>query len=213
MAFSKKTLKGIFIVAIIVIVIALAVYLFRCDIFKNLGSCVEDPNKNNIPVPAGSPTPKWVAETFPLNIGMFGTKIKALQTALGIAADGKLGSQTNSALIAKGYTVPLSLTDYNNIVNPAATGGGTNFQTVKNSLGTAGKNFSGGVTAYMSGPNEVYSFDFYTNGRVFIYDSKKNEKAKGTYSDGGKLIVLDSGTNFNASSVTVNMQKIANYLG
>lgn len=213
MADSRKSLMWIFFSAIVAIVIGILIYIFRCDLFKNLGSCVADPNDTNTPVPVGSLTPRWVPETFPLNIGMFGPKIKNLQKALGVQQDGKLGPQTSASLQAKGYNVPLSLVDYNKIVNPAATGGGTNFQSVKNALGTAGKNFTGGVTGYMAGSNEVYSFNFYTNGRVFVYDSNNNEKARGTYVDGGKSIFLDNGTNYNAGSVTLNMQQIANYLG
>lgn len=214
MALSKTSLRWIFWIVIAVIIIALLVYFFRCSIFSNLGSCIEDPNETNTPVPPGSPTPKWVPESFPLNVGMFGPKIKNLQKALGISQDGRFGTvETLPALQAKGYNVPLSLTDYDKIVNPPATGGGTNFQAVKNGLGTAGKNFSGGVTGYMAGPNEVYKFDFYTNGRVIVYDSKNNEKARGTYSNGGKTIVSDKGATFNGNSVALTMQQIANALG
>ena len=113
---SKKTLTVFFIIFGF-LGLLLLIYVFRCKLF-NLKSCVQDPNKTNTPVPSGSPTPKWVAESFRLNIGMFGPKIKALQTALGIAADGKFGSQTSGAITGAGYTVPLSQADYNAIVSP-----------------------------------------------------------------------------------------------
>lgn len=210
MKLSKGTYKFIFIAAFVVVVGGVALYF----IFRD--PPVEDPNKNGTPVPPGSPTPKWVPEAFPLTLGMYGNKIKALQAALGFTTaqqDGKLGPMTQSALAAKGKALPLSQTDYNNIVNPPATGGGTNFQTVKTALGSAGQNFSGGITGYFSGPNQVYSFDFYTNGRVIIYNSQKKEVARGTYSDGGKKIAIDGGKTYNANSVTLNMQQIATDLG
>ena len=223
MAFSRKSLYWLFGLAVAALVIGILIYFFRCDIFKNLGSCVEDPNETNVPVPPGSPTPRWVPETFPLNIGMFGPKIKALQKALGFQdidkdkpkyQDGRFGTrETLPAIQAKGYNVPLSETDYQKIVNPAVTGGGSNFQAVKTGLGTAAQNFSGGVRAFMPGPNQVYKFDFYTNGRVFIYDSNDIEKSKGTYSNGGKTIITDRGANYTSGGVLINMRNIANDLG
>lgn len=126
MALSKKSLIWIFVVAVILIVIAIIIYVFRCDIFKNLSSCVADPNDTNTPIPPGSPSTKWVAESAPYNIGMFGPKIKALQTVLGINADGKFGSQTSGALASKGYTVPLSSQDYNSIISSGGTSAAQN---------------------------------------------------------------------------------------
>lgn len=120
MKFSKKQLTWIFVI-VAAIIVALAIWYFTRP-------GVPDPNKTNTPVPPGSPTPKWVPEKFPLTLGMYGTKIKALQTALGVGADGKLGPQTNSALTALGYTLPLSTSDYNAIiasVSASGTGSGT----------------------------------------------------------------------------------------
>lgn len=123
MALKRKTLIWLFVIAIVIIVAAIIIYLFRCDIFKNLRSCVADPNDTNTPVPPGSPTTKWVPETPPYNIGMFGPKIKALQIALGFpegtcanCADGKLGSNTRAAIVSAGYAFPLSAPDYNKIL-------------------------------------------------------------------------------------------------
>lgn len=131
MALSKKSLTWIFIVAVIVIVGGIAIYIFRCSIFKNLSSCVPDPNLSNTPVPQGSPTPKWIPETDPYNVGMYGPKIKALQAAMGFTGtdlDGKFGNDTKNAITGKGYAVPLSQSDYNTIVN---TSGGSAGQNIK----------------------------------------------------------------------------------
>lgn len=109
---------------------AILVYVFRCKLFPALASCVEDPNKNNIPVPPGSPTTTWVKESFPLNVGMFGPKIKALQKALGFQdtnknepnfQDGYFGDkETKPAVINAGYSVPISEPDYNKIIAVSA---------------------------------------------------------------------------------------------
>lgn len=128
MKLSRTTWTWIIVIAIILIIAAIVIYLFRCDIFKNLTSCVEDPNKTNTPTPPGSPSPKWIAETPPYNLGMWGPKIKALQAILGFtgtALDGKLGAMTRDAIIAKGYAFPLSQSDYDKIVGTTGTGSGT----------------------------------------------------------------------------------------
>lgn len=116
---NKKYIKWFIVIAVIVIA-AILIYVFRCKLFPSLSSCVEDPNKNNTPVPQGSPTTTWIPEVPPYNVGMFGPKIKALQTALGISADEKFGSQTKAAVQGAGYSVPLSEPDYNKIVSTSA---------------------------------------------------------------------------------------------
>lgn len=98
------------VIAIILIIVLVIWYFWPPS--------VPDPNKSNTPVPPGSPSPKWLPEVFPLNVGMFGTKIKALQNALGITADGKFGPQTQGAITSKGYLVPLDEASYNAIINP-----------------------------------------------------------------------------------------------
>lgn len=128
MKLSKSAWVWIAIVSVILLITGIAIYIFRCDIFNGLSSCVEDPNKSNTPVPPGSSSPTWKAETFPLNVGMYGPKIKALQTTLGISADGKFGQQTKSAITSKGYSVPLSQSDYNTLIN---SGGGSASQNIK----------------------------------------------------------------------------------
>lgn len=115
---TKSTLTIIFSV-LAILVMLLLIWVFRCKLF-NLASCAQQQadnlNKSNTPIPPGSPTSKWVAEHFDLTLGMVGPKIKALQSKLGIATDGKFGLQTKAAVIAAGYTVPLSQPNYNKIV-------------------------------------------------------------------------------------------------
>lgn len=109
---NKTQITWLFVIVALLIVAVMVWYFTRTP-------KVPDPNKTNIPVPTGSPTPKWIPESFPLNIGMFGAKIKALQKVLGITEDGKFGPQTNAAIISAGYTVPLSEPNYNLIINPS----------------------------------------------------------------------------------------------
>ena len=102
MTVSKKTYTLLFIAVIIIIAILSIWYFF----FRE--PPVEDPNKKNEPIPLDSPTSQWVPETFPLNVGMFGTKIRELQKKLVLpkyGADGKFGNETKSALTAKGYSI------------------------------------------------------------------------------------------------------------
>lgn len=118
MKLSRTAWTVIIVVAIILLIAAVLIYFFRCSIFKDLASCIEDPNDTNTPTPPGSPSTKWLPETPPYNLGMWGPKIKALQAALGFTGtslDGKLGPMTRSAIIAKGYAFPLSQADYDKI--------------------------------------------------------------------------------------------------
>lgn len=116
MAFDKKYLKWIFLGVAAIIILAIILYF----VFRNP---VEDPNKTNTPVPPNSPTPKWVKESFPLNVGMYGPKIKAMQAVLGnITVDGKLGPQTKGAIESAGYSLPLSEPDYNKIFGGTVIG-------------------------------------------------------------------------------------------
>ena len=128
MAFTRKTYYWIFGITAVVVIAGVLIYVFRCKLFPSLTSCVPDPNLTNDPIPLGSPTPKWIPEVPPYNVGMFGPKIKALQTVVGIPADGKFGTQTKGAITAKGYAVPLSASDYNTIIN---SGGGSAASNIK----------------------------------------------------------------------------------
>lgn len=96
-------------------------------------------NKPTEAVPSGSPTSTWITEAFPLNMGMYGSRIKLLQQKVGIGADGKFGKQTTTALIAKGYTVPLSEADYNTIIGTSTSSTGTSTSS------TGADNNQGGV--------------------------------------------------------------------
>lgn len=208
---SKKTLTIVFIAAIIIIVIAVIVYVFRCNIFPKLSSCVADPNKDGIPVPTGSPTPTWVDEFFPLNVGMFGPQIKKLQTALGIEADGKFGSQTATSVTAKGKVVPLDKPGYDSIVNPASSGGGSNFSQIKETLKGGSTNFNGGISYLVPGQNKNFRFDFYTNGRFFVNTAGTNDALKkGDYYEGGNRMVINT-YNYRGTPVK-NMQYIVKTL-
>lgn len=125
MKLSRKTYTIIFIA--VAVIIALAVILYF--VFRD--PPIEDPNKTNTPVPAGSPTNKWVAESFPLTLSMYGSKIKVLQAALGFtgkALDGYLGTDTQSAILTKGYSLPLSQSDYNTIITSKGTGAAQNIK-------------------------------------------------------------------------------------
>lgn len=161
MAFSKTTWTWIIVVAIILIIVAIVIYLFRCSIFSGLSSCVEDPNNAGIPIPPGSPSVKWVPEVPPYNVGMFGPKIKALQKALGFSVidqDGKLGSDTRAAIIAKGYAVPLSDADYNKIIgNPAPP---ATKKTIDDYVGTFIKsgNIDGVIVRYIADNSEFKKY-------------------------------------------------------
>lgn len=141
MALTKNQITGLIIAAVVAVVIAIVVYVFRCDIFSSLSSCVQEPAKANKPVPATSPTTKWIPESFPLNVGMYGPKTKSLQKAMGFQttdkkaknyADGYFGdAETKPAVIAKGYSVPLSMDDYNKIVITTSGSGNTTSKTLK----------------------------------------------------------------------------------
>lgn len=129
MKLSRTAWTVIIVVAIILLIAAVVIYLFRCSIFKNLASCIEDPNDTNTPTPPGSPSTKWVPETPPYNLAMWGPKIKALQAVLGFTGtdvDGKLGPKTRDAIVAKGYAFPLSQADYDKIMGTTTgTGNGS----------------------------------------------------------------------------------------
>ena len=165
---STKAIKWIIIVVVIIIIIAVAWY------FISGAGSVKNPNKTNTPLPAGTPASqsKWIPEAFPLNIGMYGTKIKALQSALGITADGKFGTQTSGAITSAAYTIPLSQTDYNAIVSP-----GTNTNTGTSAIGKFAYAAADGTTLY----NPNYSVNRTFSADEFVGKVVKN--AAGTSAD------------------------------
>lgn len=151
----------------------------------------EDPKTIVTPPPTGC---QWTSDNvFPLRKCMSGNKVKALQTALGIGADGKFGSITEGAVFAKLSKNEVSQADYDKLINPATVGGGLNFSQLKEALKSRSQNFSGGIKTIEQGQNQNYQFEFYTNGRVIIFDGQKKEIRKGNYLNGGKEIILTSG--------------------
>lgn len=150
----------------------------------------------NIAEPVEAPpvgAPKWIAESFPLRKGMFGGQIKILQKKIGAGSDGRFGSGTESKVMAKFGTATVSRAQYDSVVNPAATGGGSNFASVKKELSGIAKNIPGGIRYAVMGKNNSYLVDFYTNNRVMFNDKNGKAIKKGTYSKGGKVITLDDG--------------------
>jgi len=65
--------------------------------------------------------------SFPYKKGCKSNDIKKVQECLGISADGKLGPGTEKAIKAKGYSVPLSQSDYDKII--ANCGGSSSSST------------------------------------------------------------------------------------
>lgn len=168
------------------------------------------------PVPAGSPAPSWIPEGFPLSKGMYGGRIKNLQTKLRISADGKFGSGTESAVRAKLGKTSVSEADYNKIVNPVTVtiGGGSNFETLKKNLGSGITYFNGGLKVSAQGKNAVYYFQFYTNGRWFLFDSKNKKVKQGSYEEGGTRMIIDGAYGyFENGGVRLNMKGILQTLG
>lgn len=173
----------------------------------------EDPKQSNTPPPAG--TPAWIDDnTFPLKKGMWGSKVMAVQKALGIIpADGKFGSGTEAAVFAKFKENTVSKPNYDSLINPAAKGGGMNYENLKKNL-TGAKNFSGGIYVDMPGQNKNYQFYFFAdNGRFsFQEKGKTGSIKKGSYFDGGKKMTIDAGKSYEGS-VYVNMREITNEFG
>jgi hypothetical protein len=110
MALSKKAYKWIFIIAFVAVVGGVALYFILRD------EPVEDPNKNNEPVPPGSSSAQWIPEDWPLRKGMFGPLIKAMQKKLGIGDDGKFGTITESSVKNKIGKTEVTEYDYKLLV-------------------------------------------------------------------------------------------------
>lgn len=183
---------------------------------------VQDPKQSNTPPPIGSPN--WVADdTFPLKKGMWGPKVRTLQKALGFpegdcgtCADGKFGTNTESAVYAKFKTNDVSKPQYDTLIGGAPTapkGGGENFQNVIKSLGAGGVLTTNGQGVYtqVQGENTTYNVTFYNNGRVSFKNNSTNKFYNGYYKEGGKEIGIDNasgGSSSEEDSVYLAMKDI-----
>ena len=76
---------------------------------------------------------------FPLKQGCQSSDVRKVQECLGIGADGKLGPKTASSIKAKGYSVPLSQSDYDKIV--ADCGGSSSSVTTTTTLSAVTSDF------------------------------------------------------------------------
>lgn len=179
----------------------------------------QDPQTITTPPPAGC---KWISDsTFPLKKCMSGNKIKALQTALGftgVKVDGKFGTTDTLPAVQNkfGGRSEVTQAEYNALINPPATGGGSNYANLKKALGNSAKNFSSGVYVLIQGQNKNYAFDFYAdNGRFMMRESATGSPIlyRGTYKDGGKEMIIDNGNAYQQGGVFTNMKKIVDELG
>jgi hypothetical protein len=125
----KKKAVIIIIVVVIVILIGVAIYLFvkggkngKKDTNKDTDTGGGDGIIPGLPPatpPAPSPAPggaRCTKDAFPLGRGAKNQCVVALQTALGISADGNFGPMTEAAVKAKGYVVPLTNADFDKII-------------------------------------------------------------------------------------------------
>lgn len=203
-ATPKKKIKTGAVLGIIAGAFALAggffVFVYKDrdgnTLWKKLTSKTDGGKLEDIAEPTEAPPTgitKWTAESFPLKRGMFGGQIKLLQQKIGAGNDGKFGAGTEAKVIAKFGSPTVSRAQYDSVINPAATGGGTNFNSVKKALMGVSKNISGGIRYPAMGKNDSYLVDFYTNGRVVFNNKSGKVIAKGAYYKGGKTIKLDDG--------------------
>lgn len=159
----------------------------------------------------------WVAENpsnpFPLKKGMFGGYTKNLQKALGLKDDGKFGSGTEAKVKAKWGKVTVDKANYDSVVNPKASGGGSNFSNLVAALGAAGRNDKDGVWTILQGQNKNYTFKFWTNGRMGVKPVNTQNWKMGSYADGGKKMFIDKGGEFSRTQYpTLNMVDIVKWM-
>ena len=226
---NRKQLTYLFAALVILIGGSVIYYFFfrdECDPNNNgftkkgklSDKCtVKNPSSTNTAPPSGT---QWVSDTtFPIKKGSWGSRVKALQKAIGLSTadqDGRFGGMTESALQAKtGKSEIPSQQEYDAIVNPPATGGGSNYSKLKASLGSGAENFSGGVYRQIQGQNKNYQVNFFTNGRFTLTEyGVTGVIKKGTYLDGAKKMIVDAGDTFQSSAgVYGNMRDIVNKYG
>lgn len=158
---------------------------------------------------------KWVAESsnpFPLKKGMYGGYTKNLQKALGLNDDGKFGSGTEAKVKAKWGKITVDRDDYNSVVNPTASGGGSNFQTLLKEFKGHGTNDKDGVRFPAQGANKNYIFKFWTNGRMGVTPKDVQKWKMGTYIEGGKKIYMDGGYTYSKGGAILNMVDIVKWM-
>lgn len=231
-AAAPKSRTGLFIIiAVGLIILGVVVWYFflrgsGCDPNRNGydkkgkydPKCkVDDPKTTNTPAPTGSSG--WVSDSsFPIKKGSWGPKVKALQSAIGAKDDGKFGPLTEAALKAKtGKTEVATQAEYDAIVSPQPTGGGTNFEQLKKNLVGNFKTLADGISTDVSGTNKKYRFVFYTNGRFSMAEIGATQYLqKGTYLNGGTEMDVDGGNSYGnliSHPVSTNMKSIVKDYG
>lgn len=141
---DKKSARIIFIIAMAIFVMAIVSFVlylvFRddeCDPEKNgytkkgkpSDKCrVVNPITTNAPPPSGCTN--WIPDTsFPLKKCNWGSRIKAVQSAIGFTGtdvDGRWGPMTESAVVAKIGKNQIDEADYKKLVDPPSTTGQQN---------------------------------------------------------------------------------------
>lgn len=167
---------GVFVIA----VVGTILYF----VFKDDGEKVKKPTD---PVPPDAPKSDWVEESFPLDLGMYGSNIRKVQVALGFpagtcgnCADGRLGDYTKNEIVSAGYTFPLSQVDYNALVKESV---GENAYASKDGVKVYNKNGSVYKTAKkdewllkVAGKKGVYTDKwitaFYDSGDKFVDENE-----------------------------------------
>lgn len=172
-------------------------------------------DKVDAPTEAPPAGVQWVAESanpFPLKKGSWGGYTKNLQKALGLKDDGKFGSGTEAKVKAKWNKTTVDKADYDSLVNPTASGGGSNFQSLVKEFQGHGKNDKDGVRFPMQGANKTYTFKFWTNGRMGVTPNDVQKWKMGTYIDGGKKIYMDGGDTYAKGSALTNMAYVVKWM-
>jgi len=112
---------GIIIGVVITVVVVAGVVIYVATRPKT------PPKTKPAPTPIAPPTPAQAAASFPIQYGATGDLVKALQQGLNqyqgvsIAVDGLFGAATNAAVSTAGFTVPVSLADFDEITAPDYT--------------------------------------------------------------------------------------------
>lgn len=139
---------------------------------------------------AGSSTGSvtYSEDAFPLVFGARGERVKNLQTKLNVSpTSGYLGNKTKAAIEAKGYSIPLSQSNYNKIMGIGAQTSGT---------GTTGSTTPGSYKAYLK-LNDAIVYSYPENNKSYIVGRIK------------KSIVLDRSIGYVLSSAANGYSKVS----